>query len=159
MIDDHGEIRNLLAEYGHRADSGDGESYAALYTADGELVESGTTITPPAKIAAVANRFAEMAADLPQPSGSKHVTVNSVVHVDGDRATAHSDLLALSLNPERGWHISGVGRYDDDLVRTDEGWRFRRRTVTWYKQLGPDPLNPGFGEGLQQLFEAIMAGQ
>jgi hypothetical protein len=158
MARDHAEIRTLLAEYCHLADSGDAEGYAALFTADGELVEEGVTITPPHNIARLARRFVELSAERPQPSGSKHITVNSAIRLGDESATARSDLLALKLDPQSGWQLGGVGQYEDELVRTGGGWRFRRRVVTWYGDLGPNALDPAYNDGITQLITSILEG-
>lgn len=155
--DDHAEIRTLLAEYCHRADAGDADGYAALFAVDGELIEAGVVV-PGRDVARLVRRFTEMSAELPQPAGSKHITVNSAVHVDGDEASARSDLLALKLDPQRGWHVGGVGQYHDELVREAGCWRFRRRTVSWYGDLGPNALDAAANDGIKQLITSIVAG-
>jgi hypothetical protein len=51
--------------------------------------------------------------------------MNQYVAVEGDTARAHSYLLIVEqLTPVRS------GTYDDELVRTDAGWKFAKRTVT-----------------------------
>jgi hypothetical protein len=60
-----------------------------------------------------------------------HRLTNFVVDVDGDTATARTYVHAvLMLTPDDGanW-VDAVGHYDDELVRTDEGWRIRRRVT------------------------------
>jgi uncharacterized protein (TIGR02246 family) len=46
--------------------------------------------------------------------------------------------------PHRGQH--GWGHYDENYVRTAEGWRFKRIQVTYHRF---DPLEGGFGPGAQ----------
>lgn len=60
-----------------------------------------------------------------------HRLSNFAIAVDGDRATARSyvfaHLLALPDNPA-SW-VEALGHYDDELVRTQQGWRIARRTT------------------------------
>lgn len=60
-----------------------------------------------------------------------HRLSNIVVDVEADRATARSYVRAvLQAVPEDGgsW-IDALGHYDDELVRTSEGWRIAKRTA------------------------------
>ena len=51
----------------------------------------------------------------------------SVIDVDGDSAGVVSDWLFCTFTPEGGWSVLAGGRYEDDLVRTPQGWKFRCR--------------------------------
>ncbi|OAA27737.1 SnoaL-like domain-containing protein [Frankia sp. EI5c] len=60
---------------------------------------------------------------------TRHQLSNFVIEVDGDRATASTyvhAVLMLSTSDPNAW-IDVVGGYEDDLVRTPEGWRISRR--------------------------------
>ncbi len=62
-----------------------------------------------------------------------HRLTNFVIAIDeaGDTATARTYVHAvLMLTPDDGanW-VEAVGHYDDELVRTDDGWRIHRRTT------------------------------
>ncbi|ULE31791.1 nuclear transport factor 2 family protein [Mycobacterium sp. IDR2000157661] len=60
-----------------------------------------------------------------------HRIANPAVAVDGDRATARSYVHAvLQAVPDdtNSW-IDALGHYDDELVRTAEGWRINKRTT------------------------------
>lgn len=61
---------------------------------------------------------------------SLHRLSNHVVAVDGDRATARTYVDALVLSDDGVTGANGIGYYDDDLVRTPDGWRIARRTFT-----------------------------
>jgi hypothetical protein len=156
-MSDYDEIRNLLASYSHYADDENYEAYADNYTEDGALVESGIVITPREKIRELARRASELSAQAPQPSGSKHLQMNSAIQVTGDKATALTDLLVIRLDPERGWYIRGSGRYRDQLVKEEGRWRFKRREVTWFKNFGLDPLHPEHEAALVGLLKGVMS--
>ena len=60
-----------------------------------------------------------------------HRLTNFAIAVDGDRATARSYVHAvLQSNPDDGasW-VEALGHYDDELIRTSDGWRITRRAT------------------------------
>ncbi|MGE2728676.1 nuclear transport factor 2 family protein [Mycolicibacterium vaccae] len=59
-----------------------------------------------------------------------HRITNEAIEVDGDTATARAYVDALILSPDNTAGVNAAGFYDDELVRTDEGWRIRRRRFT-----------------------------
>jgi hypothetical protein len=60
----------------------------------------------------------------------RHILTSFRVEVDGDRATARSDWYLVQPGPGASWEIEGAGRYDDQLVKTDDGWLFSSRTIS-----------------------------
>ena len=58
-----------------------------------------------------------------------HVMTNMVCTVDGDRAMAvtYGPWLLVRHAAPGGSEWSGGGWYDDELARTDDGWRISRR--------------------------------
>ena len=60
---------------------------------------------------------------------TQHVMTNHLVHVEGDRASAHTygswRLIRHAAGDPPVW--DGTGYYDDELVRTAKGWRIARR--------------------------------
>lgn len=66
---------------------------------------------------------------------SQHLVSTHQVHLDGDRATHRCNLHAQHVRAaaEGGPNYVVGGRYEDDLVRTAEGWRIRHRrlVVLW----------------------------
>ena len=116
-------IRRTLAQYCHHCDDGDFDRLVALFAPDAVVVYGTTQAHGHAQLRAF---FVERQG-LPGQRG-KHLTLNSVVDVDRDRARALSDFVVLgvvdgSLTPVYG------GRYRDDLVRREGGWRFARRQI------------------------------
>jgi hypothetical protein len=60
-----------------------------------------------------------------------HRLSNFTIAVDGDRGTAKSYVFAhLQAVPDdpTSW-VEALGHYDDELIRTPEGWRISRRTT------------------------------
>jgi len=70
------------------------------------------------------------------PYGIVHVTADATVEVDGDRAVQDTTVLVLqrpkpdAAPEERISTLFRTGRYHDELLRTDEGWRFVRRSAS-----------------------------
>ncbi len=60
-----------------------------------------------------------------------HRISNIVVDVDADRATARSYVHAVlqAVPDDNGSWIDALGHYDDELVRTSDGWRIAKRTI------------------------------
>lgn len=60
-----------------------------------------------------------------------HRLSNIAVDVDGDRASARSYVHAVlqgAPGDDNSW-IEALGHYDDELVRTADGWRLTKRTT------------------------------
>jgi hypothetical protein len=59
----------------------------------------------------------------------QHTMMGHLVHVDGDKAYAftYGNWLLIKYGTEGGPTWLGTGWYDDELVRTDRGWRIKHR--------------------------------
>ncbi len=61
---------------------------------------------------------------------SQHMVSTHEVRVDADRATARCYLLAQHIrDPSGAPQFVVAGRYADELVRTEVGWRIKRRVL------------------------------
>ena len=58
------------------------------------------------------------------------ITNVSVDRVDEGNASARCYVDAMVLGPEGQGGVRAIGFYDDDLLRTDRGWRIARRKYT-----------------------------
>lgn len=58
-----------------------------------------------------------------------HRMTNMVITVNGDRAEARTYVDALIVTADMSG-VNAIGYYDDDVVRTDDGWRIARRRLT-----------------------------
>ena len=72
-----------------------------------------------------------IAADLKNHTPGKHLSSNEIVEVDGDNATAHSDVVFLEPNADGTVKIRFYGRCDDTLRRDGSVWRFTSRSITF----------------------------
>jgi uncharacterized protein (TIGR02246 family) len=125
---DRTQIRELTARYNRCFDDGDPEGFAATFAEDGVMeVAGGPTTEGRAALAEMVRHT---------PYGIVHVTVDATVEVDGDKAVQDVTLLVVSRPPvdaprdKRTSRVQRSGRYHDELVRTPDGWRFRRRVAT-----------------------------
>ena len=79
-----------------------------------------------------------------QVAATAHLLSNIEVTIDGERASAYSRVTAYhwlhGTDPVRAADFVLLGSYDDELVRTPDGWRISRRVVG---ALGPSGLVAG----------------
>ena len=59
-----------------------------------------------------------------------HRLSNIAVTLDGDQAVARTYIDGLIMAGDNRGGVNAVGFYDDELVRTDKGWRISRRQFT-----------------------------
>jgi 3-phenylpropionate/cinnamic acid dioxygenase small subunit len=67
-----------------------------------------------------------------------HKLSNLAITVDGDTAAARTYVDAVLMAPDGRTGLNPIGFYDDELVRTDHGWRIahRRFTMVHFRTLG-----------------------
>jgi uncharacterized protein (TIGR02246 family) len=117
-------VRATIAKYTHALDDGRTEDVVACYCPDGVFDMPGTGTFE--GHAALREAYVAWAPRRPQ----RHLVLNThVVEWGDDEVTALSDVVFI-LEGKEGWAIQFVARYHDVLHRTDEAWRFHRRTVS-----------------------------
>lgn len=122
MLRDKDEIRDLIHHYCFHMDAGRFTELGALFADDGEWITPYAHETGPAAVTAVMTR------NVPPSPKRVHYTMNAIIAVDGDRATAKSNYLVILETPA-GPIPSVCGIYDDIFVRGASGWRFQRRQL------------------------------
>lgn len=78
--------------------------------------------------AAIAEHVSELLAD----DRGKHLCVNSLIEVHGDRAQVSSDFVKLGSGGNTmpvAWNVQVAGRYIDRFERRDGTWRIAERRV------------------------------
>ena len=128
------EIREMIERSVRCIDDQDAEALVALFEADGVMQLAGTVFAGHDALrgmfrgAAPATRWTEPGHLLEQPGGT-HLTSNPVIDVDGDVATAETDMVTLKRGDDGRAVITLLARYRDRLRRGDDGrWRFSSRT-------------------------------
>jgi len=112
IADDHAEIRNLLARYCLTLDLDDTDGWVALFTPDATYQVYGRAFVGHDGLRAMATAA----------PGGFHLGGPVVIDLDGDRARTTRNLLFV----ERATTDPRHAVYEDDLVRTAEGWRIAR---------------------------------
>lgn len=121
-LTDEIEISRLLAAYSHAVMRLDAKGSAAVYIEDGVLSAfNGPDIVGRTAIEAAFVATFTPVRFLVQNCGA------SVIAIDGDRARASSSVSEMLQMKGKDQLACCFGNYDDDLVRTPEGWRFARR--------------------------------
>jgi hypothetical protein len=139
---DYIEIRQLVARSSYTIDQleNNGEAFAALFTPDGVLTQTGAAseIKGRAKLAAFAR------ADIKNqgPLWFHSFLTNHVITPSPQGATGRVYFVDIEI-AEAGspGAIQTGGRFDDVYAKTAEGWRIKQRTVV-PAALGPRPPDP-----------------
>lgn len=123
--DDRQEISDVLVRYATGIDTRDWPLFRTVFTDDCELDygEIGTWRGVDAVV-----EFMTAAHEM--AGYTLHRITNQAATVDGDTATARAYIDALIMSQDNTSGVSAAGFYDDELVRTDTGWRILRRTFT-----------------------------
>ncbi|HMT45114.1 MAG TPA: nuclear transport factor 2 family protein [Chakrabartia sp.] len=115
---DEAAITRMIHDYAARNDAGDWDEVAALYVPEGRMSR------PIAPDDFVEGRDAILAAFKARPPRTtRHICTNIRVDVEGDTASASSQIMLFTAAGQPPL----VGSYADRLVRTADGWRFVER--------------------------------
>lgn len=122
--DEH-DIERVLLRYATGIDRRDWDLFRTCFTDDARCDYEGLE---PWRSADEITEF--MAASHADMGHTMHRLSNLAVTVDGDTATARTYVDAVLMAPDGQTGLNPRGFYDDELVRTDAGWRIARRTFT-----------------------------
>lgn len=128
---DYAEIQQLYAHYAFAYDTGDVDQYARLFTPDGVfIITDGETY-----------KGTERLTQLARGNGKKnrftlnHFTTNVAIAPSSEGATGRAYLAVIDVRKGGERWVRSTGLYEDSLVKTAEGWRFKSRLYTRL----PDP--------------------
>jgi hypothetical protein len=116
------DIRKILAQYAQYADDNNVDGWVNLFAANGAMV------TGPKRMeghAALRNWITKV------QGGPKmrHLMVNANITVESPTsASVVMDMGLLRADGPR-WALASAPRYNDKLVKTDEGWKFLERIL------------------------------
>ncbi len=122
--DDILAIRTLTDQYSAAANRLDAKAMAAVYAEDGEIEALGNRFSGRQAIEKV---FAETMGVM---QVMNQICSAGVIEVTGDRATAHWSIAEFAKRRNLDKLELFIGDYQDELVRTKEGWRFAKRVLT-----------------------------
>jgi uncharacterized protein (TIGR02246 family) len=132
---DRAEIADLMARYLFAMDYHDAHAYAECFAEDGVLDYAMGTLIGREAIRAEAMVFREKIAEVfkdwqGNPAKLRHLVHQKALEIDGDRAH-HVGLWWEMTNggPEGRPATPSFGTYDDELVRIEGRWLFKRRKI------------------------------
>jgi hypothetical protein len=114
-------VRYTLAQYSQFVDDRRFDDLADLFTADASWTVLDTTHHGRRSIRDYMSTW--------EPHGSqvKHLTMNPIIDISGNSATAVSDYIVVYETPNGGV-VLRAGRYHDELSKDGDRWRFAQRT-------------------------------
>jgi hypothetical protein len=118
---DYNDIQQLYARYNLAIDTGNAEGWAATFIPDG--VFNNTNKGHDALV-----QFIKDWREKRDGANRRHLNSNMVLTPTADGANASIYLLLLNVGV-RPATIATTGIYEDVLVRTPQGWRFKSRIV------------------------------
>ena len=126
-LTDKQAIRDLQSEYSFAIDAGEYDRLDDVFTPDA-VADYGRA----GFVEGVAAIKDTCRGALDPLDAAQHLNSNHIAHIDGDTATASCYLHVHQHRTDTpgGDHLEMGGRYDDELVRTDDGWRIARRKLT-----------------------------
>ncbi len=116
---DQEAIGRTLAQYCQFCDDGRFDEWEALFTEDSTFSVQGNE-----QVGRTAIRQFIEAGQPPERRG-RHLCGNSLIDVDGDRASVATDYIFVS----RALEVLSAGRYLDVLVRDGDRWLFAERRI------------------------------
>lgn len=145
------EIGELQSRYMFAIDWHDPHVYAEVFTEDAVLewpegkAEGRENIRNAViRIGQFYGRLAE-AAKPNKAARLRHFVTNRVIRIEGDSAYAVAYWFDINNDNQPRWpYVAGYGYYEDDLIRTAEGWRFTRRNVVNELTAISPAENPGW---------------
>jgi uncharacterized protein (TIGR02246 family) len=122
-VTDQDEIRRTLASYAQHNDDRNAAAWSELFAEDGRFVPGNGVFDGRAAIRGFIDAHY---ANTPNRQ-TKHLCGLPVIVVDGDSATAASDVLYYDRRDGGPWRIAGINHYADRLVRSGDRWLFQER--------------------------------
>jgi SnoaL-like domain len=129
--DDYLEIQQLYARYNNAIDSGDAEGYAATFVPDGVF---NTFNGHDALVGFIHNWHDKMGG-----ATRRHWNTNLTITPTPEGAAGSVYLLLVDVGV-RPPAVFAAAKYEDQLVKTADGWRFKKRVT---KNEGPPPAAAG----------------
>lgn len=123
---DHAAVFDLTVDYCTALDSGDWDALRVVFTAEATARLGGTDHDG---IDEIIERCSTALTGL---DASQHMISNHRIHVDDDHASCTCSVQAQHVRAaaDGGPNYIVGGRYDDQLLRTPDGWRITRRVLT-----------------------------
>jgi uncharacterized protein (TIGR02246 family) len=123
---DYDEVRRTIAEHPQTLDDGDVDRYVSLFREDARLTAGGTEYAGRPAIKQFIQGYFET-----QAAGrkTKHMFGNSVIDLDGDRASSITDVMVYGHVDDGPWSLATLTRHHDTLVRSGDRWLFAAKEI------------------------------
>jgi hypothetical protein len=150
--DDRAEIENLSNKYMVAVDAGDIETVMGTWADDGVLEWIfGVEVGKEAIRKAMSNFGGARKVEIPESATSRprtrHQIINHVIDVTGNTAKTTAYWFALTNNtPQKDVQLLYFGHYEDELVKVNGKWLFKKRKVFNESQVNRAVFYPGLGE-------------
>jgi ketosteroid isomerase-like protein len=135
---DERAILRVLSLYCHTIDTGRADEWLECFTPDGAFIvrdAAGKELIAERGREKLKAYFEQLMTKVP-PRTQDHLTVNPLVALDGDQATAVSYFITTALG-EQGPLVRSRGRYHDRLRRTASGWKLAERVAVSLRTPAP----------------------
>ena len=123
--EDRQDIADVLVRYATGIDRRDWALFRTVFTDDCELDYGEIGVWN--GIDAVTGFMEQVHA---MAGHTMHRLSNQEITVDGDKAAARTYIDGLIMAGDNKSGVNAIGFYDDEIVRTDAGWRIARRRYT-----------------------------
>jgi hypothetical protein len=133
--DDRAEIENMSNRYMVAVDAGDIETVMSTWADDGILdwvggVENGKAAIRKAMSGFGGGRKVAIPEGATSRPRTRHQIINHVIDVTGNTAKTTAYWFALTNNtPQKDVQLLYFGHYEDDLVKVNGHWLFKKRHV------------------------------
>lgn len=129
--EDRLDIQELLHGYAWALDTGDADRFVGLFAEDAVLVWDAFEQPEEWRGHSEIRPFVEYLRDLPTTAGRQHHVANVIVQpgADSNHARATAYVVVIVRQEEGPSPVTVMGWYDDDFVRTADGWRIARHVI------------------------------
>lgn len=140
---DYVEIRELYSRYYWIADSSPGEKWAKeLFTPDAVWwignEKGGQQAVGTQQLAEISVR---LSGKMPEPRRPQHICTNVSIERSPEGARGRCYFMMLNSEPGKPPTITSTGSYEDIVVKTSVGWRFKQRKM--YQGMQPTEFTAG----------------
>ena len=119
-------IAELIARYNFAIDHNDFQGWADCFAPDGIFDGMIGRYAAHAELDRFINDVKSLTATTPN---LRHYVTNVLTEVNGNEARSRCFLLMTSTTKDAGTKIAIAGEYEDDLVKLNGRWLFKRRKV------------------------------
>jgi hypothetical protein len=149
------EIRELIERSMRYLDDEARARIAELFAEDGDLHVAGTVFAGRDSIRQMVGHpdpphRSEPDQLLRQPP-SAHWSSNPVINVDGENATAETDMMVVKRDEAGKAHIALLARYRDRLRRGETGWAIVNRTGVSIARVGEEGNDAEWARALERM--------